>query len=318
VGSDINGDGSRNDRAFVFDPADAPDAVVGEGMERLLATAPAPVRECLREQLGRIAGRNSCMSAWTPTLDLQLNLRPDLGSRIGRRLTMMVSFINPLAGADRLLHGTNGLRGWGQPNRPDATLLTVRGFDPVQSRYEYEVNERFGDSRSARTALRNPFQIGIQARFQIGPDRQRERLLGGLAAIGRRGGTGAPDARTIVERVAPDPVFPILERRDSLGLSPDQVVALRAIGDSLSMTLDTVIASVQATLDSATAAGGTLATAFPAIQPKLQEVREEYLSALRAAERVLTREQWEKLPARLRNPEPIRGPGQGGRRPPLN
>ena len=316
VGSDINGDGSRNDRAFVFDPSDAPDAVVAEGMERLLATAPAPVRECLRDQLGRIAGRNSCMSAWTPTLDLQLNLRPDLGSRIGRRLTMMVSFINPLAGADRLLHGTSGLRGWGQPNRPDATLLTVRGFDPVESRYEYEVNERFGDSRAARTALRNPFQIGIQARFQIGPDRQRERLLGGLAALGRRGGTSAPDARTIVERVAPDPVFPILERRDSLGLSPDQVSALRAIGDSLSMALDTMIASVQATLDSVTAAGGTLATAFPTIQPKLQEVREEYLSALRAAERVLTREQWGRLPPRLRNPEPIRGPGQGARRPP--
>ena len=317
VGSDINGDGSRNDRAFVFDPAGAPDAMVAEGMERLLATAPHAVRECLREQLGRIAGRNSCMSAWTPTLDVQLNLRPDLGGRIGRRLTMMISFINPLAGADRLLHGTNGLRGWGQPSRPDATLLTVRGFDPVEVRYQYEVNERFGDSRGARTALRNPFQIGIQARLQIGPDRQRERLLGGLAALGRRGEAGALDARTIVERVAPDPVFPILERRDSLGLSQEQLLALRAIGDSLSVVVDTVVASVQATLDSATAAGGTLATAFPAIQPRLQEVREKYLSALRAAEQVLTREQWERLPVRLRNPEPIRTPGQG-RRPPGN
>ena len=318
VGSDINGDGSRNDRAFVFDPADAPDAVVAEGMERLLAMAPDAARECLREQLGRIAGRNSCMSGWTPTVDLQLNLRPDLGGRVGRRLTMMVSFINPLAGADRLLHGTNGLRGWGQPNRPDATLLTVRGFDPVESRYEYEVNERFGDSRGARTALRNPFQIGLQGRLQIGPDRQRERLLGGLAASGRRNGSRALDARAIVERVAPDPVFPIIERRDSLGLSNEQVFALQAIGDSLSVALDTVIASVQATLDSATAAGGTLATAFPVIQPRLQMVREEYLSALRAAEQVLTREQWTKLPMRMRSPEPIRGPGQGGRRPPGN
>ena len=316
VGSDINGDGSRNDRAFVFDPAEAPDAVVAEGMDRLLATAPEAARECLREQLGHIAGRNSCQSGWTPTVDLQVNLRPDLGGRVGRRLTMMVSFINPLAGADRLLHGTNGLRGWGQPNRPDATLLTVRGFDPVEARYEYEVNERFGDSRGARTALRNPFQIGIQARFQIGPDRQRERLLGGLAALGRREGTRALDAGAIVERVAPDPVFPIIERRDSLGLSPEQVSALQAIGDSLSMVLDTVIASVQATLDSVTAAGGTLATAFPSIQPRLQGVREAYLSSLRSAQQVLTREQWERLPMRLRNPEPIRGPGQGGRRPP--
>lgn len=316
VGSDINGDGSRNDRAFVFDPADAPDAAIAEGMARLLETAPPAARECLRAQLGRIAGRNSCASGWTPTVDLQLNLRPNLGGRIGRRLTMMVSFINPLAGVDRLVHGRNGLRGWGQPSRPDATLLSVTGFDAAESRFLYEVNERFGDSRGARTALRNPFQIGIQARLQVGPDRQRDRLLGGLAVLGRRG-TGSLDARAIVERVAPDPVFPILERRDSLGLSAEQVTALTAIGDSLSARLDSAVAGIQVTLDSVTAAGGTLASAFPRIQPGLQELREEYLSALRASERVLTREQWEKLPERFRNPARIRGPGPGGgQRPP--
>lgn len=312
VGADINGDGSRNDRAFIFDPSTAPDDEVAEGMTRLLETAPRAARECVRAQLGRIAGRNSCASGWMPTVDLQLNFRPDFGGRLGRRLTIMASFINPLAGVDQLVHGSNGLRGWGQPSRPDATLLSVTGFDAAQSRYLYEVNERFGDSRGARTALRNPFQIGIQARLQLGPDRQRERLLGGLAALGRRGGAGALDARAIVERVAPDPVFPILERRDSVGLSDTQVAALEAIGDSLSVRLDTVVAAVQATLDSTTAAGGTLATAFPLLQPKLQGVREEYLAALRAAERVLTREQWEKLPERVRNPGRIRGPGQGG------
>ena len=315
VGSDINGDGSRNDRAFVFEPGNAADPTVSEGMARLLETAPRAARQCLREQLGRIAGRNSCKGSWTSTVDLQFNLRPNLGGRIGRRLTMMVSLINPLAGADRLLHGTQGLRGWGQPSRPDATLLSVEGFDPVESRFLYEVNERFGDSRGARTALRNPVQVGLQARLQVGPDRQRERLMGGLAALGRRGGAGALDARAIVERVAPDPVFPILERRDSLRLSAEQIAALEAIGDSLSAVLDTVVTSVQATLDSATAAGGSLTTAFPSIQPRLQRVREDYLAALRAAERVLTREQWEKLPDRLRQPARIRA-GQGGGRPP--
>ena len=317
VGGDINGDGSRNDRAFVFDPADAPDEAIADGITRLLESAPGPVRECIAEQLGQIAGRNSCASGWTPGVDLQLNLRPDLGGRLGRRLTMMVSFINPLAGADRILHGSRGLRGWGQPNRPDATLLSVRGFDPVEARYIYEVNERFGDSRGARTALRNPFQLGIQARLQVGPDRQRQRLLGGLAALGRRGGAGALDARAMVERVAPDPVFPILELRDSIGLSVEQVAALEAIGDSLSVTLDSVIASVQATMDSATAAGGSLTTLFPRIQPRLQAVREQYLGALREAERVLTPEQWRRLPRDLRNPTPMRRQGQreGGRPP---
>ena len=195
----------------------------------------------------------------------------------------------------------------------------MTGFDAAESRFLYEVNERFGDSRGARTALRNPFQIGIQARLQVGPDRQRDRLLGGLAALGRRGGTGSLDARAIVERVAPDPVFPILERRDSLGLSAEQAAALTTIGDGLSARLDSAVAGIQATLDSVTAAGGTLASAFPRIQPRLQELREEYLAALRAAERVLSREQWEKLPERYRSPARIRGPGPGpgsGQRPP--
>src|SRR5207244_13335513 len=37
VGSDINGDGARNDRAFLFDPATATDTAVANGMRALLA-----------------------------------------------------------------------------------------------------------------------------------------------------------------------------------------------------------------------------------------------------------------------------------------
>src|SRR5207253_1603724 len=37
VGSDINGDGARNDRAFIFVPATAPDTAVGNAMRTLIA-----------------------------------------------------------------------------------------------------------------------------------------------------------------------------------------------------------------------------------------------------------------------------------------
>src|SRR5207244_3467590 len=40
VGSDINGDGARNDRAFIFVPAAAPDTAVGNAMRTLIAAAP--------------------------------------------------------------------------------------------------------------------------------------------------------------------------------------------------------------------------------------------------------------------------------------
>src|SRR5207249_1574658 len=76
VGSDINGDGARNDRALVFDPAAAPDTAVANGMWALLATASPRVRDCLQSQLGRVAARNSCAGPWQPSLDLQINWRP--------------------------------------------------------------------------------------------------------------------------------------------------------------------------------------------------------------------------------------------------
>ena len=75
VGSDINGDGFRNDRAFVFG-TNAADPVVAAAMSDLLASASSRVRGCLEKQTGRIAGRNSCTGPWQASLDLQLNWRP--------------------------------------------------------------------------------------------------------------------------------------------------------------------------------------------------------------------------------------------------
>ena len=89
-----------------------------------------------------------------------------------------VSAINPLAGLDQLLHGSDNLKGWGQPNRADPTLLYVSGFDPINKRFIYTVNDRFGDNPASRAAIRTPFQLALQARLQVGPDRQRELLEG--------------------------------------------------------------------------------------------------------------------------------------------
>lgn len=318
VGGDINGDGARNDRAFIYDPATASDTALVNGMTRLLATAPEAARECLERQMGRIAGRNSCAGGWTPTVDLQLNVRPDFGGTIGRRLTFMVALVNPLAGVDQLLHGSDGLRGWGQPSRADPTLLSVLGFDPATQRYRYEVNERFGDTQGARTAIRNPFQIGLQMRLQVGPDRQREMLMG---ALGRGAGGGARprdlNARMLVERVAPDPIAPILDMSDSLALTDSQIVALRAVSESLFVKVDALATALQAHIDSL-GDSAELRTIFPTLQPRLQQARQDYLAAVRRAEAVLTPTQWQQLPDWLRNPAfGRRVPGQQQpRRPP--
>jgi hypothetical protein len=266
----------------------------------------------LLKQLGYVAGRNSCTGSWTPGVDLQANLRPDLGSLLGRRLMISLSAINPLAGLDQLLHGSNNLKGWGQPNRADPTLLYVSGFDAANKRFIYTVNDRFGDNPAARTAIRTPFQLAVQARLQVGPDRQRDLLEGTLRGInGARaaGGRGRNfDIRTIVNRVAPNPVAAILALNDSLKLelTPEQVASLQAIADSLAAKNDTLINDVEQQLAKGQG-GADLAAVFPNIQPRLQQARNNYLAAIKSAQAILTLRQWNMLPDDVRNPTLQRG-----------
>src|SRR5437899_11866156 len=112
VGSDVNGDGARNDRALVFDPATTVDTAVANGMRALLATASPGVRTCLQSQVGRVAARNSCTGPWQPSLDLQVNWRPGYFG-LDRRLTVSLLTVNLLGGLDEWLHGSAHLHGWG-------------------------------------------------------------------------------------------------------------------------------------------------------------------------------------------------------------
>lgn len=314
VGSDINGDGARNDLAYIFDPtkldgSNPNDSALANGMQRLLASGPQSVRDCLRAQLGHIATRNSCTTSWSQGLDFQANLRPWLGNTLQRRLMISVAAINPLAGLDQLVHGADNLHGWGQPFRADPTLLYVRGFDQSSKQYIYQVNERFGDNPASRTAIRVPFQLALTARLQVGPDRQRQMMEGMLRAL--NGGGSTIDVKAIISRVAPNPVQRIVEMKDSLKLTDMQVLKLNLVADSLNAKNDTLAASLQRELDKTK--GGDLASLFPVLRPKLQEARNNYLAAIKSAQAVLTPDQWKELPEELRNPSLMRGMRRGPR-----
>jgi hypothetical protein len=314
IGSDVNGDGSRNDRAFIFDPRDASlagDTALVNGMTRLLASTPADVRGCLASQLSRVAARNSCRGGWSGAADIQANFRPSLGRGLGRRLMISINTSNLLAGLDRLFHGETALHGWGQSARPDPTLLYVRGFDPATNRFVYQVNERFGDTRGTRTAFRAPFQLGVQVRWTVGPDRQREALQGllrggrgaaGPPGAGRAVGRGALDTRAAIERIAPNPAAAILELRDSLALTPEQVDRVTRLRDSLAVRNDSLVAI--ATEQAAQAGGGGDPNAtFSAVRPTLEVARASYLAALDSVRTILSGEQWAKVPEQIRNPQ---------------
>ena len=316
VSGDINGDGTRNDRAFIFNPTSIGDTSIANGMRRLLDAAPGPAKDCLVSQLNSVAGRNSCRAPWTASLDLQLNFRPQLGPSIGRRLQVQVGLVNPLAGIDQMVHGANNLRGWGQPAYPDNTLLYVKGFDPVTNNFRYTVNERFGSNALARSALRNPFQVSLTARLQVGVDRQRAMLEGMLNGGGtNNNGRPALDLPAMVRRLSPNPMTPLMDLKDIIKLTPVQITRLKAIGDSLDAKTEELTKRIEGEMQKQGKSGGDMQTLFPKLQPLLQEARNNYLVATKSIQTVLTPEQWAEVPETVKNPSLRPAGGQGGRRP---
>src|SRR6185503_782737 len=106
VSGDVNGDGYNNDRAFIYNPATTADTALSAGMQNLLANAPSSVRDCLRKQIGAIAGKNSCEGPWTTSLSLRVSLVSQ-ALKLPDRATISLGIANPLTGIDAALHGSN-------------------------------------------------------------------------------------------------------------------------------------------------------------------------------------------------------------------
>lgn len=340
VGQDINGDGVRNDAAFIFDPAAvAGDTALAAGMQRLMGSVPGRVAECLREQTGEVAERNSCRGEWSASFDLRATFRPELPN-LGRRLSVSVDAFNLAAGLDEILHGADGLRGWGQGSfRPDNVLLVPDSFDVAAQRYLYTVNENFGSRRTAGGfggfGL-SPFQVQLSARVTVGAEQPgggggfgRGGFVGGGGfggpggfgpggprgpggPMGGPGGPGGFDPALLLDRVLPEPISPILLLRDTLGLTEDQVARLQAIADTLRARNEPIREQIAGAFPQG-GGGGNVGEAFGRVQPQIQEGRRNIQQALRDAEQVLTREQWRRVPPALRNAlGAFGGPGGGG------
>jgi hypothetical protein len=325
VGGDINGDGARNDRAFVFDPSHVYDGALSVGMRRLLASTDGRVRECLVRQFGRIAERNSCTGSWSTSLDARATIRPRQVKE--RRLSISVDATNLPAGLDLLLHGQGGLHGWGQGDfGRDNVLLYPKGWKPGDLTFTYQVNETFGQNRTRRATF-SPFQVALTARVNVG--RQQQQGLGGLGAIafsgagggggGGRGGQGGGgfmrpgggiDADLLIERLLPEPVSAILLLKDTLRLSAAQVARLRVISDSLRARNAPLREQIRAAVPQGGNTGDVSAV-FQRIGPQIQAAAANVNRALQEAKRALTPEQWQRVPAALRNPFGAFGPGGG-------
>lgn len=321
VSGDVNGDGARNDRAFIFDPGKTrPDILtpfdVYSGMDRLLRSTTGRTHDCLTSQLGQIAARNSCAAPWGPSLDMQSNIRPTAFG-LNRKVTFSLIALNTLSGLDQLLHGRDNLHGWGQPVFPDRTLLYVRGFDPQTQQFKYEVNEHFGAANGTRNAFRVPFQIALQARVTLGQDPAQQQMRNALGAGGGDARTTAERLKERMQRTIPNPFLQILEREDSLpagdtarlNLTVDQRKLLRQKGDSLKVKADSLVDALAETM--ANEKNPDPMTMFAKMRPRIEQARNISRDANKVAQSVLTPEQWKKVPASIKNPFQQRGEGGG-------
>lgn len=151
VDGDVNGDGEDdNDRAFIGSPAqmnfDSPeDASTYQGLLNSF--------ECLSDQVGQIATRNSCRNPWINRLDARLTLPFETGR--GQRIELIADLFNVL----NLLNSD-----WGQVLQAGVLgqpLLEVEDFDILTQEFTYSVRGGFGEE--------NPFGfVPRQWQLQLG------------------------------------------------------------------------------------------------------------------------------------------------------
>jgi hypothetical protein len=298
VSGDVNGDGQWNDAAFIFEPTLANET--GAAVASLLRSAPAGARECLRAQVGRLAERNSCRGPWTAGLDLQADYAPrGIAARSGVRITLTASNVPALA--DWAVHGRDDLRGWGEPAIPNAALLHTRGFDPARGAYRYEVNPSFGRSLSRRD--RSGFALTLQVRLTVGTDPANQWMSEARREYQSVGRPAEEIRAEIAKRVRSLPAR-VLWSADSLRLALDsaQKVSLRRLADSVQLVVPPLLDTLAAAASLAdTASAPTLPARVR--QRALTGVVQELLDNVQAQVRaILTRAQWELLPAAWRVP----------------
>jgi hypothetical protein len=246
VGGDVNGDGSFNDRAFVFDPARVADTSVARGLRDLMATGSSSARKCLLAQLGSLAGRNSCVGPWTATMNASLNAPRLPGTN--NRVDLSINFANPLGGLDLLLHGNNNLRGWGAAPLIDGSLYQVRGFDPTTKQFTYSVNPRFGNTNPSTSTFRTPFRVTFDVRIDLGHNSQEQSVILAMRIKPPMAGTRASydtlKARYLNGTAGPNgysDIYKIMLRlADSLALSRQQSEQMQGRQKFLAARADSV------------------------------------------------------------------------------
>jgi hypothetical protein len=315
VAGDVNGDGMNNDLAFIPNPATTADPALAAQMTQLLAAAPAGARDCLLTQLGQIAGINSCTTQWQARLDVRIDWQPPRSFGFGDRLRLTTVMQNTSGALVRLFGLENTPLGRGALGTDaNGQLLYVTGFDPATNNYKYQVNQLFGQPRNFGNARRQypPFQLQLGLQYQLGgPQRAPMAHSMGFVPGDKEPPYTADQIRDKLQRLSKDPVQPILVRKDSIALTPDQVTQLGAISKQFRAQSDSALEPVfdyimkKGRKIDDQELGSRLSRSTPQIQRMLQ-------AANTRARALLTPAQLRMVPG----PPPTPGTMPGGAKPP--
>ena len=110
-----------------------------------------------------------------------------------------------------------------------------------------------------------------------------------------------------------NPVAQMIQLRDTLGLSAEQVARLQVVADTLNAKNTLLAEEVRKEAESA-GANPDLAALAARMRPRLEQLQRNQQSALQGAQAILTAEQWQRVPPRIRAGRGG-GPGRGGRPP---
>jgi hypothetical protein len=113
----------------------------------------------------------------------------------------------------------------------------------------------------------------------------------------------------------PNPIKEILDLKVGLRLTDSQEAKLNALSDSLTAENATTGKAIQAEIAKlgANPDGGRM---LAVVRPRLEEMRKHLQAALDSAKALLTAEQWNYLPDRIKTPRTFGAGGRAARRPP--
>jgi hypothetical protein len=144
---DINGDGhTSNDRAFI-----GSNLRFSSDTERQQFLEFLDEHECLADQEGRVAARNSCRNPWFNSLDLRIS--KEIGTLRGQSAEFIVDAFNVLNGLNSDWGRYMGVFG------SSRELLQANGFDAATRQVIYRVNDEFGVEAPVGF---DPFQFQLQ------------------------------------------------------------------------------------------------------------------------------------------------------------